>query len=312
MRRETKTRLNRSGGQGAGGEWAFELVDELPAELLHRFEDLLAIPEVLISVVRRDCDERQQHEPQCDIGVWRLKEADNIQITGSKAVRQRGGLSVGCGRRDIRQSGGHARVPSGAGGGIVRFRHNARRRVENLKPGFACIARRACDPLRGVRRVLPWTNRRAQKRLRDGTLGRGRGNKRGFCSMLAWNQAVVSGDALLSRLETFDVATMQTVRVATALRDRGFRPEQFQYASINVQGAELAVLRGFQEYLEPIQWIYCEAELDAAHSRYVGAPTMAEVVDWLQVQGFAACEAHGARRVFYRTRVRSTIDRKAS
>src|SRR5262245_30383049 len=118
MRCETKTRLNRSGGQTAGGKWAFELVDELPAELLHRFEDLLAIPEVLISVVRRDCDQRQQREPQCDIGVGRLKEADDVLITGSKASPP-DDVVVGCGRRVVRQSGGHARVPSGVGGGIV-------------------------------------------------------------------------------------------------------------------------------------------------------------------------------------------------
>ncbi len=127
------------------------------------------------------------------------------------------------------------------------------------------------------------------------------GTKRGYCSTLPWNEALVSDDPVLSRLETFDVCSMRTVTVATALRDRGVRPETFQYLSINVQGAELMVLHGMQDYLAPIQWIYCEAELDADRSRYDGAPLLADVADWLAAEDFTPAWPVAARQqLFYR------------
>jgi FkbM family methyltransferase len=127
------------------------------------------------------------------------------------------------------------------------------------------------------------------------------GEKRGFCSTLPWNTSVVAGDPVLSRLETFDVASMQAVTVASALRARGYAPEQFQYLSINVQGAELMVLRGLHEYLRPVRWVFWEAELDAATSRYAGAPVVADVAAWLAARGFQAAPGQGMRQqLFYR------------
>lgn len=129
----------------------------------------------------------------------------------------------------------------------------------------------------------------------------GSGAKRGFCSTLPWNASVVEGDAVLSRLETFDISSMQTVTVATALGERGFPPENFQYLSINVQGAELLVLRGLREYLASIQWIFCDGELDAASVRYQGAPSIAEVAEWLAPQGFRPAWLPPIRQqLFYR------------
>ena len=128
------------------------------------------------------------------------------------------------------------------------------------------------------------------------------GVKRGFCSTLAWNTAVVDRDPVLRRLETFDVCSVRAVTVATALRDRGFEPARFQYLSINVQGAELLVLHGLGEYLASIRWIFCDGELDADSSRYRGAPGIAEVTDWLGRHGFhAAWPRHGAQQFFFRT-----------
>jgi FkbM family methyltransferase len=127
------------------------------------------------------------------------------------------------------------------------------------------------------------------------------GTKRGFCSTMPWNATVVDGDPVLSRLETFDVRAMRTVSVATALRGRGFPPARFQYLSINVQGAELMVLRGLHDYLPSIQWIFCDGELDAGSSRYRGAPTIAEVAEWLGACGFrAAWPPRRPQQFFYR------------
>lgn len=127
------------------------------------------------------------------------------------------------------------------------------------------------------------------------------GAKRGFCSTLPWNTAVVESDPVLSRLETFDVSAMRAVTVATALGEGGFPPERFQYLSINVQGAELMVLRGLREYLDPIQWIFCDGEL-AASVRYEGAPTLEELAVWLQPHGFLPTWPPSVRQqFFYRT-----------
>jgi len=127
------------------------------------------------------------------------------------------------------------------------------------------------------------------------------GAKRGYCSTLPWNRSVVRNDPVLSRLETFDVCSMPTVTVATALWERGFPPEQFQYLSINVQGAELMVLRGLREYLTPIQWVFCEAESTTDSSRYDGAPVIADVADWLSAHGFFPARPPTTRQqLFYR------------
>ena len=88
---------------------------------------------------------------------------------------------------------------------------------------------------------------------------------------------------------------------ATALRGRGYTPEQFQYLSVNVQGAELMVLRGLREYLTPIRWIFWEAELDPSTSRYQGAPVVADVGAWLAARGFQAATPFGSRQqLFFR------------
>jgi FkbM family methyltransferase len=126
------------------------------------------------------------------------------------------------------------------------------------------------------------------------------GTKRGFCSTMPWNETVVDGHPVLSRLETFDVRAMRTVSVATALRDIGLSPARFQYLSINVQGAELLVLRGLHDYLRPIQWIFCDGELDAHSSRYRGAPTIGDVTEWLCACGFRPAWPPVPQQFFYR------------
>jgi len=124
------------------------------------------------------------------------------------------------------------------------------------------------------------------------------GQKRGFCSTLPWDPGAVARDPLLSRLETFDVRAMRSITVATALRGRRLAPADFQYLSLNVQGAELLVLRGMGEYLEPIRWIFCDGEPEGA-SRYAGAPTTTEVREWLRPRGFQPMAAAASRLQFF-------------
>lgn len=128
------------------------------------------------------------------------------------------------------------------------------------------------------------------------------GVKRGFCSTLPWNAALVAADPVLSRLETFAVTEMDTVTVATALAERGFAAGDFDYLALNVQGAELMVLEGLGAHLGALQWIFWEAELDEESRRYDGAPVVADVARWLEARGFAAATPAGARQqLFHRT-----------
>jgi FkbM family methyltransferase len=126
------------------------------------------------------------------------------------------------------------------------------------------------------------------------------GAKRGFCSVLPLNQSVIGGDALLSRLETFEVTAMRTRTVAALLAEQGFPPDQFQYVAVNVQGAELMVLQGMREYLEAVQWVVCEAEARVESSRYVGAPGLGEIVEWMGTRGFHAVWRTRSRQQLFR------------
>jgi FkbM family methyltransferase len=124
------------------------------------------------------------------------------------------------------------------------------------------------------------------------------GHKRGFCSTLPWDAGAVARDPLLARLETFDVRSMRSITVASALRERALAPSEFQYLSLNVQGAELLVLRGMREYLDPIRWIFCDGEPEGA-SRYAGAPTTVEVTEWLRPRGFLPAGPASSRLQFF-------------
>jgi FkbM family methyltransferase len=129
----------------------------------------------------------------------------------------------------------------------------------------------------------------------------GAGNKRGFCSTLPFREESVRNDKMLSRLQTFDVARIRSITLATLARLHGFDPCTFQYLSLNVQGAELMVLEGMNEYLEQIRWIFCDGEADSG-VRYEGAPAISEVTAWLESRGFASVwplQSHDDKGQFY-------------
>ncbi len=151
-------------------------------------------------------------------------------------------------------------------------------------PGHTCIQALAADRDGETRRFY-------RHRFGDG-------RKRGFCSTMPWNTSVVERDPVLSRLETFDVREMRALTVATALRERGFQPEQFQYLSVNVQGAELLVLRGLGEFLPALRFIFCDGE-DPDSVRYAGAPSIDDVTRWLAPHGFSPAWPESRRHQFF-------------
>jgi FkbM family methyltransferase len=113
-------------------------------------------------------------------------------------------------------------------------------------------------------------------------------SKRGFCSTLPWNPEVVQDDRVLSRLKTFDVATMTSTTLPSLLEHHSLTAADYQYLSLNVQGAELMVLQGMGATLDSIACVFCDGELDPRGVRYLGAPTIGEVADWLSERGFTA------------------------
>lgn len=59
--------------------------------------------------------------------------------------------------------------------------------------------------------------------------------------------------------------------------------EQASYLSMDVQGAELDVLRGAEHFLRGVESVYAEVNTDEV---YEGCPLFEEVSDWLAERGF--------------------------
>jgi FkbM family methyltransferase len=75
-----------------------------------------------------------------------------------------------------------------------------------------------------------------------------------------------------------------TVRADECLRYlAAFSPEHFDTLVLDVQGAELKVLRGFGKLLGGFDWIMCEVFYDEV---YENVPTCGEVVVFLEKKGF--------------------------
>jgi len=90
--------------------------------------------------------------------------------------------------------------------------------------------------------------------------------------------------SVIPRIKTFAEIEMETSSIANEMKKLKLPPEEFDYLSVNVQGAELLVLQGMNEYLDSIRWIFCDVEIK--QSRYVGAPLDHEIESWLKRKGF--------------------------
>jgi FkbM family methyltransferase len=74
-----------------------------------------------------------------------------------------------------------------------------------------------------------------------------------------------------------------TTTVDSALRAWDYKPEQFDFANLDLQGYELKALRGMTACLPHLQWIYTEVNFSEL---YKGCCLVGELDDFLEDHGF--------------------------
>jgi FkbM family methyltransferase len=73
------------------------------------------------------------------------------------------------------------------------------------------------------------------------------------------------------------------IRVDTLLEEKGFRREAFNFANIDLQGAELLALKGMEEQLKFLDYVYLEVNIKHL---YEGCPLLPEIDQFLRDRGF--------------------------
>lgn len=100
------------------------------------------------------------------------------------------------------------------------------------------------------------------------------------------------GSSLRLENEDSDVNGVPRVVEAVALDDlvkrHGLKPPYF--VKVDVQGAELDVLSGFEQGLKETEYVLLEVSL---FEFFDGGPTLQEVVAFMKARGFAAYDIHG-------------------
>jgi FkbM family methyltransferase len=76
---------------------------------------------------------------------------------------------------------------------------------------------------------------------------------------------------------------LKTRTVDSLLPEHGFRYEQFDFANLDIQGAELQALRGMVKCLKHLRWIYTEVN---TQELYEGCALLHEIDDFLAKHGF--------------------------
>lgn len=75
--------------------------------------------------------------------------------------------------------------------------------------------------------------------------------------------------------------------VASDVENPFFNTKNYNFLNLDIQGAELLALKGFQEGLKHIDYIYCEVNDEEL---YEGCPHVAEIDHFLLQHGFQAVE----------------------
>lgn len=77
--------------------------------------------------------------------------------------------------------------------------------------------------------------------------------------------------------------SVPTLTIDTFIEAKGFDREKFQFANIDVQGAELLVLKGMKKQLQFLNYLYLEVNADHL---YEGCPLISEIDQFLNEHGF--------------------------
>ena len=81
-----------------------------------------------------------------------------------------------------------------------------------------------------------------------------------------------------------DTIEVETITIDTLLEEEGFNVEDFQLLNMDVQGAELMVLRGSEKVLDNVKWITTEATWEDPD--YIDNVMYDELKSFLESKGF--------------------------
>lgn len=83
------------------------------------------------------------------------------------------------------------------------------------------------------------------------------------------------------------VITVKTITVDTMFERAGLIPADYDFANLDLQGAELLALRGMEKYLKSCRWVYIEINTEEL---YDGCALFPEVDRFLTKRGFRLLE----------------------
>jgi len=101
-------------------------------------------------------------------------------------------------------------------------------------------------------------------------------------------QETSTGDSIYREDTPWYESVVKTVLPTKRLDDMGFDPADF--LKLDVQGAELDVLRGGPDLTSKARWIQLEVPVDGVKPYNIGAPTRKEVMDYMNSIGFQVAQ----------------------
>ena len=84
-----------------------------------------------------------------------------------------------------------------------------------------------------------------------------------------------------------EIIKLKTKKMCTFIREESIDTKKYNFINVDVQGAELKVIKGFEEYLDTIDLIYTEVNNEEL---YEGCPMMSEIDDFLAPHNFKRVE----------------------
>lgn len=84
-----------------------------------------------------------------------------------------------------------------------------------------------------------------------------------------------------------EIIKLKTKKMSTFIREELIDTKKYNFINVDVQGAELKVIKGFEEYLDTIDLIYTEVNNEEL---YEGCPMMSEIDDFLAPHNFRRVE----------------------
>ena len=71
-----------------------------------------------------------------------------------------------------------------------------------------------------------------------------------------------------------EIIPLKTKKMSTLIKDEAIDTSKYNFINVDVQGAELKVIKGFEEYLDTIDFVYAEVNNEEL---YEGCPMMSEI-----------------------------------